>query len=173
MKKWEKFSDQELQQIIKNSRSIREVAIKLGYSPDGGGSIIIIKDMLEIKKFDISHFAGQGWNKNNFDYSRFQYGKVIKITSALPAITALRGHKCEQCHLTQWNNQPIPLEIHHIDGNHLNNNLDNLQLLCPNCHALTDNYCGKIQLKIIIKKKFLMKNLFRPYRLHPMFVKHY
>ena len=152
MKKWEKFSDQELQQIIKNSRSIREVAIKLGYSPDGGGSITIIKDMLEIKKFDISHFAGQGWNKNNFDYSRFQYGKVIKITSALPAITALRGHKCEQCHLTQWNNQPIPLEIHHIDGNHLNNNLDNLQLLCPNCHALTDNYCGK---NIVKNHKFI------------------
>ena len=129
MKKWEKFSDQELQQIIKNSRSIREVAIKLGYSPDGGGSITIIKDMLETKKFDISHFVGQGWNKNNFDYSRFQMGKVIKITAALPAIVALRGHRCECCQNTIWNNQLIPLEIHHLDGNHLNNELSCKKIL--------------------------------------------
>lgn len=122
---------------------MREVAIKLGYSPDGGGSITIIKDMLKIKNFDTSHFTGQGWNKNNFDYSRFQMGKAIKITAALPAIVALRGHRCECCQNTIWNNQPIPLEIHHLDGNHLNNELNNLQLLCPNCHALTNNYCGK------------------------------
>jgi hypothetical protein len=37
----------------------------------------------------------------------------------------------------------IPLEVHHIDGNHLNNELENLQLLCPNCHALTENWRGK------------------------------
>ena len=38
---------------------------------------------------------------------------------------------------------PIPLELHHIDGNNQNNNLTNLTLLCPNCHAMTDNYRGK------------------------------
>ena len=37
----------------------------------------------------------------------------------------------------------IPLEIHHIDGNHKNNKLENLQILCPNCHSLTTNYRGK------------------------------
>lgn len=59
----------------------------------------------------------------------------------------LRGHKCEQCGNTTWNNQEIPLEIHHLDGDHLNNVLDNLQLLCPNCHAQTNNYKGKNQRK--------------------------
>lgn len=34
----------------------------------------------------------------------------------------------------------VPLEVHHIDGNYLNNNEENLQLLCPNCHALTSTY---------------------------------
>lgn len=34
----------------------------------------------------------------------------------------------------------VPLEIHHIDGNYLNNNISNLQVLCPNCHSLTSNY---------------------------------
>lgn len=55
----------------------------------------------------------------------------------------LRGNKCEICGLSVWNDQPIPLEAHHIDGDRCNNNLDNLQLLCPNCHTLTPNYGSK------------------------------
>jgi len=39
--------------------------------------------------------------------------------------------------------QPIPLELDHIDGNHQNNALDNLRLLCPNCHSLTPTFRGK------------------------------
>lgn len=41
--------------------------------------------------------------------------------------------------LTEWNGKPIPLELHHKDGNHYNNDLTNLEVLCPNCHAQTDN----------------------------------
>ena len=49
------------------------------------------------------------------------------------------------CELCGWNKKnpitnTVPLEIHHIDGNYLNNNINNLQVLCPNCHALTPNY---------------------------------
>ena len=51
--------------------------------------------------------------------------------------------KCECCGNKEWQGKPIPLELHHIDGNHSNLKLENLQLLCPNCHALTDNYKGK------------------------------
>jgi len=49
-------------------------------------------------------------------------------------------HQCEKCKLTKWNNELIPLELHHIDGDHNNNNLNNLQLLCPNCHSQTKTY---------------------------------
>ncbi len=45
--------------------------------------------------------------------------------------------------LSLWLNKPIPLELHHKDGDNTNNELDNLELLCPNCHALTDNYRGR------------------------------
>ena len=54
-----------------------------------------------------------------------------------------RGHQCEKCRNAMWNSKPIPLNGHHRDGNYLNNHPDNLKLLCPNCHAQTDNYCRK------------------------------
>lgn len=55
----------------------------------------------------------------------------------------VRGHKCEQCNNIEWNNQPIPLVVDHIDGNPYNNILINLRLLCPNCDAQTSTYKGK------------------------------
>lgn len=54
-----------------------------------------------------------------------------------------KEYRCECCGLTEWLEEPIPLELHHKDGNRFNNDLDNFQLLCPNCHAKTDSYRGK------------------------------
>ena len=51
--------------------------------------------------------------------------------------------ECESCHTTTWLNGDVPLELHHINGDRYDNRLKNLQLLCPNCHALTDNHAGK------------------------------
>jgi hypothetical protein len=53
-----------------------------------------------------------------------------------------RGRKCEECgwNKTNPNTNKCPLEIHHKDGNYKNNKEDNLQILCPNCHSLTDTY---------------------------------
>lgn len=50
--------------------------------------------------------------------------------------------KCERCNLEKWNEEDIPLELHHKDGNKDNNNLENLEILCPNCHALEPNNSG-------------------------------
>jgi 5-methylcytosine-specific restriction endonuclease McrA len=55
----------------------------------------------------------------------------------------LKEYRCESCGQTEWLGQPIPLELHHIDGNRNNNQLSNLQLLCANCHALTPNNSGR------------------------------
>lgn len=46
----------------------------------------------------------------------------------------IKEEKCERCGLSEWMGQPIPLELHHIDFNHYNNDLSNLQILCSNCH---------------------------------------
>jgi 5-methylcytosine-specific restriction endonuclease McrA len=54
-----------------------------------------------------------------------------------------KNHVCESCGLDEWVNRPIPLELHHINGNKFDNRIENLQLLCPNCHSFTDNYRAK------------------------------
>lgn len=51
---------------------------------------------------------------------------------------------CEECgNAGVWNNKPITMELHHVDGNRYNNELSNLQILCPNCHSQTFNYRNK------------------------------
>lgn len=53
------------------------------------------------------------------------------------------GESCQECMLSVWNDKPIPLEIEHINGDFRDNTKQNLRLLCPNCHSLTDTYKSK------------------------------
>jgi hypothetical protein len=55
----------------------------------------------------------------------------------------IKNQICEICKSEKWLGEMIPLELHHINGNRFDNRLPNLQLLCPNCHALTENYSGR------------------------------
>lgn len=55
----------------------------------------------------------------------------------------VKEHRCEICNLTEWLNEPIPIELHHVDGDRFNNLLTNLQILCPNCHSKTSNNSGR------------------------------
>ena len=142
-----KYSKDVLSDIVSSSISKRECLIKLNLKPYGGNYRIIDK-YIETFKLDTSHFLGQGWNKNNSpaDIKPIEkyFNNEIPITSYKLKNRILKEkikkHKCEICGLQKWNNQKIPLELHHINGNNKDNSLNNLQLLCPNCHALTDNY---------------------------------
>lgn len=58
-------------------------------------------------------------------------------------LTSNRKYVCEICGISTWNNKSIKLEIHHKDGNYKNNKLNNVILICPNCHSQTDNYKSK------------------------------
>lgn len=145
MKKWEQFSNEEIEQFVKESKSYAQLAIKIGYDTgvNNGSAYRAVHQMIDQLSLDTSHFTGQGWNKGNFDYSRFRYGNPIKSSNALDALAALRGRKCECCGLSEWLGKEIALEVHHIDGDGLNNDLSNLQILCPNCHSTTDNWKGR------------------------------
>jgi len=55
----------------------------------------------------------------------------------------IQNHTCEVCTTSKWNGQKIPLELHHINGDLSDNTDENLQVVCPNCHAQTHNFRGK------------------------------
>lgn len=91
--------------------------------------------------------SGQGIKQSKFRKTALEYlesGYVSTHILKLKLIKdGIKEHKCEECKLTEWNNQPIPLELHHIDGNRYNNILKNIQILCPNCHSQTENNSAK------------------------------
>jgi DNA-binding CsgD family transcriptional regulator len=55
----------------------------------------------------------------------------------------IKTRRCESCGLTEWNGRPIPLALHHVNGDRHDNRLENLQILCANCHGQTDTWAGR------------------------------
>lgn len=81
----------------------------------------------------------------------FQFKRKEKVDTGVANLKTLKrylidthGNKCMECGWCQINTHTgnIPIELEHIDGNNTNNNLNNLKLLCPNCHSLTATYKG-------------------------------
>lgn len=142
--RWKGYSVEQIKQFALESKSQSEFLSRMGYNRLSGSNTQTFKNILKaIPDLDTSHFLGQGWNKNNFNLEVFKNDNLIGNGKALNILKHLRGNRCENCGLEEWMNNPIPLEVHHIDGDHYNNDLTNLQLLCPNCHALTDNWRGR------------------------------
>lgn len=148
--RFNKYTKDKLIEAVASSVSIRQVLLKLDVVPHGG-NYRVVKNYIEKLSIDTSHFLGQSIRKGAI------IGPKRDIKSYLSNRYAIASHtlrkrliqekffepKCYHCGLDTWNNLPIPLELEHKDGNHLNNNLDNLTLLCPNCHAQTTTYRGR------------------------------
>ena len=138
------FTKEEVEKIVSESFSYRTVAEKLGYNINTGHYTTDVKKWIEKYNCDTSHFTGSLWNKGKHNYEKFVQGRPIKNGKTIrEPLIALRGHKCEQCGIETWQDKEIPLEVHHINGIHNDNRLENLILLCPNCHSITDNWRGK------------------------------
>ena len=132
---------QKVNELISLNTPITYIADKMGVN---------YKTMKRILKKDFNDYkgnqAGKGISKiksNTPSIQDYLDGKahITTYRLKLKLIKAgLKNEKCESCGATKWLNQKYPLELHHIDGNPSNNNFDNLQILCPNCHALSKNY---------------------------------
>lgn len=89
---------------------------------------------------------GQSKKKNKMDLEDYlQNSTDIQTNKVRKKILEenIKAHRCECCGLETWLGQPIPLELHHKDGDRTHNELSNFELLCPNCHAFTDSYRGR------------------------------
>ncbi len=100
--------------------------------------------------------------EKSIDMSKFcKTDFPLRGGTLLPLLIQLRGHECECCHNKEWLGYPINLQVHHIDGDKCNNELNNLQLLCLNCHSYTDNFGSKNNkhIKISISDEELIEAL--------------
>ena len=102
-------------------------------------------------------FAKQTWN------SAIERGDVRPRPRALPVAAllvagrprnrgtvkkaliraGLKEDRCEDCGISEWRGKPLSLALHHVNGDGQDNRLENLRLLCPNCHSLTENFAGR------------------------------
>ncbi len=158
--KWQNFTDEQLREIVKRNTSFSAVQRELGYSGGGGSATERLKKVFDEKQIDYSHFKGHAWNKKDEDiYSDFG---VTSWAGVKERLFSEREYKCECCGISEWQNKPIKLQIHHIDGDRTNNKRSNLQILCPNCHSQTDNWCSQNNVNKISDEKFLKALLETP-----------
>ncbi len=139
---------EKIKEIVPQSINFTEVLESLGI-PRQGNNSTTLRNILDRNNIDYSHFTGRARTYNNPKATNIQDYLDNKIKIASDKLKkklikeGLKENKCEICGLTEWREKPIICQLHHIDGNHNNNSLDNLQILCPNCHSQTDNYCGQ------------------------------
>lgn len=112
---------------------------ELGLRPTGGNYDNMKKNLQRLE-LDCEHWTGQLWNK---DQRLRNWSEYARASTLKPHLIKDRGHRCEDCGREEWKDEEIPLEVHHIDGDRTNNDYDNLQLLCCNCHAMTKNWKNK------------------------------
>ncbi len=149
-RKWKK---NELIVAVASSASTRQVLQKLGLV-EAGGNYDQIKKYIKELNLSTKHFKGQSWNKG------LHFGGKVKHT--LPEILienssyqsyklkqrlfkeGLKTKKCEECSWSKMSEDGrLPLELDHINGNRHDNRLENLRVLCPNCHSLKLTHRGK------------------------------
>lgn len=151
------WSDKHLIDAVANSRSIRQVLLNLGLKP-AGGNYFLIKKRIDELSLNTEHFLGQGWNVGlSFSPRKPKPIKEILVRNSEYQSYKLKrrlineGIKKEACEVCGWCRKTIdgriPLELDHINGDHKDNRLENLRILCPNCHSLQPTHRGLNKVK--------------------------
>ena len=149
-----KYSIEQLRAAVADSRSMRQVLSRLNVVP-AGGNYDVLRKAIRHWQLDTSHFTGQAWNRRRVTGPKHPIDvylsneKPIQSSRLAKRLLAeqILPRRCYSCNRTRWLDGAIPLELHHVNGDRSSNQLSNLRLLCPNCHALTPTYRGKNRTK--------------------------
>jgi 5-methylcytosine-specific restriction endonuclease McrA len=141
-----------LKEIVERSYSIAQVLKELGLKPIGG-NYRILKRKLKEQDISTSHFTGMAHNKGKtWSRPKVPTAEILKEGSNFQTFKLknrllkekLIENKCVDCGLTDtYNGKPLSLHLDHINGDNTDNRIENLRMLCPNCHSQTDTYAGK------------------------------
>lgn len=149
MKKYDWSKDQ-IQKAIEISDNYTEVLRNLNIPISGRNSDTLKRKIKEFN-LDISHFTFNKQYKKGEEHSRFKnVSEFLKENTVIKPYrlklkllhAGLKENKCECCGISEWHGKIINCQLHHINGDESDNRLENLMMLCPNCHSQTDNYCG-------------------------------
>jgi len=146
------WNKQQLILAAKESSSLRQVIHKLGLK-EAGGNYAQVKRYLAEYDININHFRGKGWNKGlrGLGIVRIPLEEILKPNSNFQSYklkkrlfeAKLKFPKCEICGWAKKSvDGRVPLELDHINGNSHDNRLENLRVLCPNCHSLQPTHRG-------------------------------
>lgn len=138
-----KYTKEKIEEALVNSLSWADVCRFFNIKPNTGAQTHLTKQAKKLGIQTPPHFLGKAHNRGKVFQKKDAINYCIngKFESSHRLKTRLirdgyKEAKCEQCGLKEWQGEEIVLELDHIDNNHLNNELSNLQILCPNCHAL-------------------------------------
>ena len=144
------YTEEQFREAWENSVSIAEVARKLNLTVYGSTYKTLRHAAKELELSE-DHFLGQGWNVGlKFNPSKAKPIEEVLVegssvqSSNLKARLFKEGLKekvCEICGLTEWLGEPAPLALDHINGVNNDNRLENLRILCYNCHGQTETWC--------------------------------
>jgi HNH endonuclease len=148
-----RWTDEQLRVAVSESVSIAQVLRQLGYEPNGG-THRFIKGHIRRLGLNTDHFTGQGWSRGLRGVSGFKPRPLDQILVANSQMNSanlrrrliaegLKEPKCEICGINTWRGKPLPLALDHINGDPCDNRLENLRIVCPNCHALTETWCAR------------------------------